>query len=198
MGFQLGRALGKLAGSAIRSATHGLVRPSFNKPSIAPTFSPDSTVTTRGFFPWMTRTTSYGGGQAISSYPVGGGGTNGGGGGGGGAPGTSCPSVWDGTRFRAMRLNKSTYVTRGGGTSRWPQSLVVHPKGTECVPRRRMNPGNGRAAIHAVRRLVAFYGLSQRVAKQLRKAASKAHIRGVRHGQRRLPPGRNVEVVNVE
>lgn len=61
-----------------------------------------------------------------------------------------------------------------------------------------MNAGNGRAALHAVRRLVAFYRLSSRVAKQLRRAAVKAHVGGGRRGQRRLSAGRNVEVVNVE
>jgi len=114
------------------------------------------------------------------------------------ARGPGCAMVWDGTRYRATHPNKSTYVTRCGGTSKWPQQLVVHPKGTECVTRRKMNAGNGRAAVRAVRRLVAFYGLSQRVAKQLRKAASRAHIRGGRRGQKLLPRGGGVEVVNVE
>jgi hypothetical protein len=94
--------------------------------------------------------------------------------------------------------NKSTYVTRGGGTSRWPAGLQLHPKGTVQVTNRRMNAGNGRAAKHAVRRLVAFYRLSNQVAKQLRKAASRAGIhRGTRGRPRQLGRG-GVEVVNVE
>jgi len=105
-------------------------------------------------------------------------------------PLTSCPTGY--------RLNKTSYVTRGGGTSRWPMGLQLHEKRTVCVRRRRLNAGNGAAARHAVRRLVAFYRLSNRVAKQLRKAAARAGIRGRRTGRRALQPGRNVEVVNVE
>jgi hypothetical protein len=89
---------------------------------------------------------------------------------------------------RGFHLNRSTYVTRGGGTSRWPNQLQLHPKGTVEVRNRKLNPGNGRAALHAVRRLVAFYRLSNRVAKQLRKAASRAHIGG-RHGRSSFPRG---------
>jgi len=108
----------------------------------------------------------------------------------------ACAQVWDGSRWRATRLNKSTYVTRGGGTSKWPVGLQVHPKGTVCVTRRRINPGNGKAARSAVRRLVAFHRMANQVAKQLRKAASKA---GLNRGSRRaLPRGRSVDVVNVE
>jgi hypothetical protein len=199
VGFQLGRALGKLAGSAIRTATHGLVRPSFNKPSARPgtpsiiATVPDSIVTTTqsgafaGSVGLGTKTRQV---QYISSYPVGGGANGGGGTLDGGMGGAGCPT--------GFRLNKSAYVTRGGGTSRWPGGLQLHEKGSTCVRRRKMNAGNGRAATHAVRRLVAFYRLSNRVAKQLRKAASKAHLGG-RRGQRRLPSGRgSVEVVNVE
>jgi len=200
VGFQLGRAIGKVASSAISAATRGLVRPNFGKPSAArpPAMQkpsiiatvPDSIVTTTraGAFAGpvglgtQRREVQYFGPNPIVQPDLTGGGF------GGGAAG--CPS--------GFRLNKSTYVTRGGGTSRWPAGLQVHERGTECVRRRKMNPGNGRAATHAVRRLVAFYRLSNRVAKQLRRAAAKAHIGG-RRGQRRLPSGRgSVEVVNVE
>jgi hypothetical protein len=179
MGFRLGTALGKLAGGVIRSATGGAIRPNFK-----------------------------GAGAAVSGLK-----------GGGGKTGVACPP---GTRCDSgelagfctgkcvpmsadggggcstgFRLNKSRYVTRGGGTSRWPQQLVLHEKKSVCVKRRRINAGNGKAAIHAVRRLVSFYSLSQRVAKQLRKAASKAHLH--RGSQRRLTAGRGgVEVVNVD
>jgi hypothetical protein len=99
------------------------------------------------------------------------------------ARGMGCPT--------GFRLNKSTYVTRGGGTSRWPRQLVVHEKGTECVKRRKINPGNGRAATRAVRRLVSFYRLSRRVAKQLQVAARGAKIgSGRRRGRLALPAGR--------
>ena len=49
--------------------------------------------------------------------------------------------------LRGYRLNRSTYVTRGGGTSRWPMALVVHPKHTEQVRVRRMNVANPRAQV---------------------------------------------------
>lgn len=105
------------------------------------------------------------------------------------ALGAGCPA--------GMRLNRSTYVTRGGGTSRWPQGLQVHPKGTECVTRRKINPGNGRAAVRAVRRLVAFHRLTQRVERQLRKAAGRVS-RGRGRMTRALPPGRGVTVVDTD
>jgi hypothetical protein len=50
------------------------------------------------------------------------------------------------------RKNKSTYVSRGGGTSRWPPQLMLHPAGTTCVPYRRMNPANPQALRKAIRR----------------------------------------------
>lgn len=105
------------------------------------------------------------------------------------APGMACPT--------GFRLNKSTYVTRGGGTSRWPRQLQVHEKKTVCVKRRKMNAGNGRAAVRAVRRLTSFYRLSQRVAKQLRRAASAAKIGG-RRGRRALPAGTGVQVIDTD
>jgi len=106
-----------------------------------------------------------------------------------------CSAIFDRGKSRLTHPNKSTYVTRGGGTSRWPKQLIVHERGTECVTRRRLNPANGRAAVRAVRRLVAFYGLANRVAKQLRKAASRA---GIRRGQRRLPSGRGDGITVVD
>ena len=68
-----------------------------------------------------------------------------------------------GPRHRALHWNKSTYVTRGGGTSRWPQQLLVHPKATEPVPSRRMNVGNARALRHALHRISGFAHLARRV-----------------------------------
>jgi hypothetical protein len=96
-----------------------------------------------------------------------------------------------------FRLNKSTYVTRGGGTSRWPQQLQVHEKKTVCVKRRKINAGNGKAARRAVSRLVSFYRLSNRVARQLQKAARGAKLgRGRR---RMLPAGRgSVQVIDTD
>ena len=79
---------------------------------------------------------------------------------------------------RRTHPNKSTYVTRGGGTSRWPQELIVHPKGTECVPSRRMNVANPRALRRALRRVAGFGKLAKRSRRAVSIAASSL---GVRH-----------------
>ena len=63
---------------------------------------------------------------------------------------------------RGLRPNKSTYVTRGGGTSHWPAQLIVHPKHTELVKSRRMNVGNARALRRALRRARGFVKLARR------------------------------------
>jgi hypothetical protein len=65
-------------------------------------------------------------------------------------------------RRRATHPNKSTYVTRGGGTSRHPQQLVVHPKGTELVTSRRLNVANPKALRRALRRAAGFVKLARR------------------------------------
>ena len=66
--------------------------------------------------------------------------------------------------LKGYRVNKSTYITRGGGTSRWPPGqLLVHPKGTECVKVRRMNVGNTRALRRAIRRAMGYKKLAMRV-----------------------------------
>jgi len=66
-------------------------------------------------------------------------------------------------RLGRLHPNKSTYVTRGGGTSHWPPQLIVHPKGTEQVKSRRMNVGNARALRRAIRRASGFAKLARRV-----------------------------------
>lgn len=60
------------------------------------------------------------------------------------------------------RWNKSTYITRGGGTSRWPREILIHYKGTECVKPRRMNVANSRALRRALRRAQGFAKLARR------------------------------------
>src|SRR6266536_4106603 len=65
--------------------------------------------------------------------------------------------------IRGTHSNKSTYVTRGGGTSHWPQGLMVHPKGTTCVKNRRINVANPRALRRAIRRAQGFAKLARRV-----------------------------------
>src|SRR6266705_564031 len=69
-------------------------------------------------------------------------------------------------RMRHTHPNKSTYVTRGGGTSHWPQQLIVHPKHTELVPSRRMNVANPRTLRRALRRAAGFV-----------KHARRAHVK---------------------
>jgi hypothetical protein len=86
-----------------------------------------------------------------------------------------------GMRVRGHHPNKSTYVTRGGGTSRWPQSLMVHPKGTELVTSRRMNVGNARALRRSLRRIAGFAKLVKRSKRAISRAASAVGVhRGVR------------------
>src|SRR5437870_3388419 len=67
-----------------------------------------------------------------------------------------------GMLLRGYRLNKSTYITRGGGTSRWPVGLAIHPKHTEPVKTRRMNVANPRALRRALRRAHGFAKLARR------------------------------------
>src|SRR5436309_13687455 len=64
---------------------------------------------------------------------------------------------------RRQHPNRSTYVTRGGGTSRWPVGLQLHPKGSELVTSRRMNVGNARALRRSLRRLRGFAKLARKV-----------------------------------
>jgi hypothetical protein len=77
--------------------------------------------------------------------------------------GTAMMVTGPGGYVRGLRPNKSTYVTRGGGTSHWPQQLIVHPKHTELVKSRRMNVGNARALRRALRRAQGFAKLARRV-----------------------------------
>lgn len=67
--------------------------------------------------------------------------------------------------IRGLHYNKSTYETRGGGTSRWGPSgnLQLHPKGTVLVKSRRMNVGNARALKRALRRARGFERLARSV-----------------------------------
>lgn len=76
---------------------------------------------------------------------------------------TGGPGGFGGGRFRATHPNRSTYVTRGGGTSKWPQGLSLHPKGSTMVTGRRMNVGNARALRRALRRARGFAKLAHRV-----------------------------------
>lgn len=82
----------------------------------------------------------------------------------GGGPGPAALMAGPGLPgTKGYHLNKTTYETRGGGTSRWPQGLAVHPKGTVLVRNRRMNAGNARALKRALRRAGSFARLARRV-----------------------------------
>jgi len=74
---------------------------------------------------------------------------------------------------RGRHLNKSTYVTRGGGTSKWPMQILVHPAGTEAVRSRRLNVANVRALRRAIRRATGFAKLSRRVLSFVQAKAPK-------------------------
>jgi hypothetical protein len=114
-----------------------------------------------------------GGGVGLGVFPEGGGG----GGMGGGLPGQGIPTL------RGYHYNKSTYETRGGGTSRWGPSgsLAVHPKGSTLVRNRRMNVGNARALKHALRRAYGFERLARRV---LHLTSPKRHFSGFKKRRR--------------
>ncbi len=108
-------------------------------------------------------------------------------------PGTQLPMLAAGAACPiGYRLNKSTYITRGGGTSRWGPAgaITVHPKGSTCVKRRRRNVGNARALRRAISRVKGFV-----------KLARKAHSL-VGSGRRRtktkmIGPG-GTSIVNVD
>jgi hypothetical protein len=68
---------------------------------------------------------------------------------------------------RGVHPNKSTYVTRGGGTSKWPRKLQVHEKGSTVVGNRHMNVGNAKALRHALRRAYGFERLAMRTIRLL-------------------------------
>ncbi len=87
------------------------------------------------------------------------------------------------TGMRRMHLNRTTYVTRGGGTSRWPPGLAIHPKQTELVPSRRMNVGNARALRRAIRRVSGFGKLVKRIKRVVARANSA--VGNVHRGARR-------------
>jgi len=111
------------------------------------------------------------------------------GGGAGAYGGTQLPMLAGGAACPiGFRLNKSTYITRGGGTSRWGPagSITVHPKGSTCVKRRRRNVGNARALRRAISRVKGFV-----------KLARKAHslVGGHRRQPKQLAAGRSVEVI---
>jgi hypothetical protein len=94
--------------------------------------------------------------------------------------GMTCP--------KGHRANKSTYITRGGGTSHWPRSLVVHEKGTVCVKSRRMNVGNACALRRSIRRVAGFAKLVKRSKRAISRAASAVGVHRGGFRKRAQPP----------
>jgi hypothetical protein len=95
--------------------------------------------------------------------------------GGGGFDGA--PQLPAGRTMKGYHPNKSTYETRGGGTSRWPKELELHPKGTVLVRNRRMNVGNARALKRALRRAGGFARLARRVMSFTHPHAGRGHFK---------------------
>jgi hypothetical protein len=95
---------------------------------------------------------------------------------------------------KGFHLNKSRYVTRGGGTSHYPMGLQLHERGTVCVKTRRMNVGNARALRRALRRVSGFAKLVKRSRRAVARAASAVgvHHRGGK-GRSRAPSVRIVK-----
>lgn len=85
---------------------------------------------------------------------------------------------------RGMHPNRSTYETRGGGTSRWPHSLMLHAKGTTLVKNRRMNVGNARALKRALRRAGGFARLARRVMSFTHPKSGRGHFKFKRRAKR--------------
>lgn len=109
----------------------------------------------------------------------------------GGGPGEQPPSFpmaggpsLPGTK--GYHANKSTYETRGGGTSRWGGSgtLQIHPKGSTLVKNRRMNVGNSRALKRALRRAGGFARLARRVMSFTHPRAGRGHFKIRRRAKR--------------
>lgn len=82
---------------------------------------------------------------------------------------------------KGYHLNKSTYVSRGGGTSRWGKGLELHLAGTVAVKNRHMRVTNDVALRRALRRVSGFAKIVKRSRRAISRAASAV---GVRRGGR--------------
>jgi hypothetical protein len=113
--------------------------------------------------------------------------------GGGGTAMMAMPGM-PGTFARGYRLNKTTYVVRGGGTSRWPVGIQVIPKHTVAVKSRRMNVANPRALRRSLRRVAGFAKTVKRVRSAVSRAASAdgVHRGGKKKSVARAPSVRVV------
>lgn len=165
-GGPAGAITGGVAGLVGKGAHPNLPQPKSQLPMIAPpTFAPTPL------------------GQGISNYPVvTDGDTDGGGSASMGGMIPSFSQTFPPTK--GYHLNKSTYETRGGGTSRWPHSLQIHPKGTVLVRNRRMNVGNARALKRSLRRAAGFARLARRVMSFTHPRAGRGHFKLKRRAKR--------------
>src|SRR5467141_4435191 len=135
----LGKVLGKAAGGLIKTATGGLISPKID-------FSPGKALIEKqqGSVLGMTGTSAAAGSSstAIPAFKS--------------TALAQCSAVFDRGKTRLTHPNKSTYVTRGGGTSRWQNKLILHPAGTECVTVRRRHVTNAKALRRAISRVKGF------------------------------------------
>lgn len=86
---------------------------------------------------------------------------------------------------RGYHINKSSYATHGGGTSKWPTRLELHPAGSVAVKNRRMHVTNPRAALRALRRLHGFARVARKIYKITHPRPGKAGGRFVAHRRKR-------------
>jgi hypothetical protein len=86
--------------------------------------------------------------------------------------------------LKGYHLNKVTYETRGGGTSRWPRELELHPKGSVLVRNRRMNVGNTHALKRSLRRVGGFARLARRVMSFTHPRAGRGHFKFKKRARR--------------
>ncbi len=158
--------VGKAARGLVAAATHGLVRIPTFKATRPPPPGPmrQATIALGGTGPGtLTPYSAVDGGAMMPFGPT--------------LPGGQGQLPMLPAHHRALHWNRATYVTRGGGTSRWPAQLLVHPKGTEPVPSRRMNVGNARALRHALHRVSGFAHLARRVMSFVRPGAGRGRFK---------------------
>jgi hypothetical protein len=161
----LGKAIGGIAKVATGFVTGGPLG------AVSSLFKP------RGGAPAIVAPASFG--PTMPGIYTNGGGVNGGGGSYGGSM-MAIPTLTKGSLGPAgkrLHPNRSTYETRGGGTSRWPRALQLHEKGTVLVASRRRNVGNSRALRHALSRVAGFAHLARKVMSFVHPRAGRGHFK---------------------
>jgi len=188
MGFNLGKALGKLAGGVVSKLSGGLITPRINfNPPGRPAGVADSIISrTRGILPWQTSETKIFG-PSIQPFSQGQGFPQ--------QPGPGMGMVPQGLTPMAMELYCRTalgprksmkipspcpgyhwntgryYVFGDCRTGSQPGPVEA---ATRLVRNRRLNPANAQAARRAVRRLGATYSLLRSVERSLVKLGGRA------------------------